>query len=71
MRFDLHWNRFISLCATPDLLAMRFELLSTQTGSVCGFSDSVTLAFGSILRCVNDTSAALRPIYSASGLRNV
>ena len=57
MRFDSHLNRFISLNATPDPLAMRFESLSTQSGSVCGFPDTVTLAFGSILQCVNNKIA--------------
>ena len=58
MRIDSHWNRFISLRAAPDPLAMGFESLLTKTGSVCGFTDLVTLAFGSILLPFN-----LRPIY--------
>ena len=57
MCIDSHWNHFISLRAAADPLAMLFESLSTQTGSICGFSDLVTLAFGSVLRSVNDTSA--------------
>jgi len=53
MRFDAHSNRFISLRDTPDSLVMRFESLPTQTSSICGFSEAVSIHFGFILQCVN------------------